>query len=217
MLGPEYLSGTLADDDARSHRISGRYARQDRAICNTKISDSEHLEFAVNDRHLVSSHFGGTGHVPVARGRISDEPFQFSTFQASWQDFAFYKRAQRGRVANLTAELHACNSGLPILWVGQSICLDLDGISRVATGQTKVTSALRMCHGTEQCPPCRRQAKSRRVLLSRLRNFSLASKQIWTIQSRLAFPEEDRLRHCVARWQCLPVFPHTIKGNVVLN
>jgi hypothetical protein len=66
MFGPEYLCRTLADDDARSHRISGRYAWQDRAICNTKVLNSVYLEFAFNDGHLVSADFGGTGHVPEA-------------------------------------------------------------------------------------------------------------------------------------------------------
>src|SRR6202011_4081580 len=68
------LCRTFTNNYARGHCVAGRYARQDRAICCTKVLDSVHLEFAVNDGHLVSAHFGGTGHVPEARSRIPDEP-----------------------------------------------------------------------------------------------------------------------------------------------
>ena len=67
----QYVSGTFTDDYTGSHRVSGCDARQDRTIRDAKVLDPVHFKIAVNHRHGVSTHLGGTGLVPVARGGTS--------------------------------------------------------------------------------------------------------------------------------------------------
>jgi hypothetical protein len=65
MIGLQYFSGALADDDAGSHGVAGRHARHDRSIGNAQVFDSTDLEVGVNHRHGGTSHFGGTCLMPV--------------------------------------------------------------------------------------------------------------------------------------------------------
>ena len=101
------LCRTFTNNYARGHCVAGRYARQDRAICNTKVLDSVHLELAVNDGHLVSAHLGSTGLMLVACRSIPDKVFEFETLQVAWHDFALDERTKRSRITDFAAELHA--------------------------------------------------------------------------------------------------------------
>ena len=60
MVGFQYFSGALADDDAGSHGVAGRYARHDGCIGNTQTCDSIDFKIAINHRHGITSHLGGT-------------------------------------------------------------------------------------------------------------------------------------------------------------
>ena len=51
VYSPQHLCSTLADDDAGSHGVAGRYARHNRPIRNTKVVDSIDFEAAINDGH----------------------------------------------------------------------------------------------------------------------------------------------------------------------
>jgi hypothetical protein len=48
MFRPQNICGTLADDDAGSHRVAGCHAWHDRPICNTKVFESIDFKAAIN-------------------------------------------------------------------------------------------------------------------------------------------------------------------------
>jgi hypothetical protein len=54
MVGPEDLSGTLADDHTRSHGIAGRQARYDGSIGNTQVFNSIDLELGIYTTDMKS-------------------------------------------------------------------------------------------------------------------------------------------------------------------
>ena len=47
----QYLSGEFADNNARGHRVTGRHARQNRAVSDMQIFDSVDLQLTVYDGH----------------------------------------------------------------------------------------------------------------------------------------------------------------------
>jgi hypothetical protein len=59
MVGFQYFSGALADDDAGSHGVAGRYARHDGCIGNTQTCDSIDFKIATNHQ-LPTSNAGRT-------------------------------------------------------------------------------------------------------------------------------------------------------------
>jgi hypothetical protein len=75
VLVAQGFCGTLADDDAGSHGISGGHARHDRGVCDAQIFDSIDPKLAVYDRHRIAPHFRGTGLMVVSGGRIANEIF----------------------------------------------------------------------------------------------------------------------------------------------
>jgi hypothetical protein len=117
MFQPQDLCGTLANDDAGSHRVAGCHAWHDGPIRDTKVCDTIDFEFAINHRHGVLAHLGGAGLVPVARGSIADKVLQFGTFQVAWYHLALSKRSKCGGVAYLAAEFHTGYRGLQVVWV----------------------------------------------------------------------------------------------------
>ena len=60
MIGSQYFSGALADDDAGSHSVAGFYARHNRSVGNTQVFYPIDLEIGVYYRHGITSHLGGT-------------------------------------------------------------------------------------------------------------------------------------------------------------
>jgi len=136
MGNPHDLCGTLANDDAWSHGVAGCHAWHDRPIRNTQIFDSIDFKIAINHGHGVSSHLGGTRLMPVGHGCIANEVFKLGTFQVSWHHLALDEWAKCGGVAYLAAEFHAGYRGLQIVWVTQTICLNLNGVERIGARQT---------------------------------------------------------------------------------
>jgi formamidopyrimidine-DNA glycosylase len=51
VCSPQHLSSPLADDDAGSHGVAGRYARHNRPIRDAKVVDSIDFKAAINDGH----------------------------------------------------------------------------------------------------------------------------------------------------------------------
>ena len=56
MIGFQYYSGALADDNTRSHGITGGYARHDGSSRNTQVFNSIDLEIGINYRDGITSH-----------------------------------------------------------------------------------------------------------------------------------------------------------------
>src|ERR1700675_3385984 len=106
MIGSEYFSGAVANNDAGSHAVACRHARHDGSIGNTQVFDSIDLEVGVYDRHGVTPHLGGTRLMPEGNDRIPDEVFEFSPFKATRHHLALGERTKCGGVAYLAAELH---------------------------------------------------------------------------------------------------------------
>jgi len=50
---------------------------------------------AVDHRHGVLAHLGGTGLMPVRHDRVADEALEFGTFEIARHDFALGERTQR--------------------------------------------------------------------------------------------------------------------------
>ena len=117
MLSPQDLCGTLADDDAGSHRVTGRHARHDRPVRNAKVVDAIDFQTAIYNGHGVSSHLGCAGLMPVALDSIADEVFELCTFQGAWHHLALGERPERDGVANLAAQLNADYGSFQIVWM----------------------------------------------------------------------------------------------------
>src|ERR1700681_1670508 len=88
VLGPEDLGGAFADDDAGRHRVSGGDARHDRPVSYAKLFYPIDFQRAVDHRHRVLAHLGGTGLVPVGHGGIADEALELGTFEVARHGFA---------------------------------------------------------------------------------------------------------------------------------
>src|SRR5216683_7075653 len=84
MSGFQNLSGTLANYDARRHRVAGCDARHNGTVSDTKIVNPVDLEGAVHHRHRVMPHLGSTCLVPITAGRITDEVLECSAFEIAW-------------------------------------------------------------------------------------------------------------------------------------
>src|SRR5260221_8870075 len=112
MIGFQYFSGALADNDTGSHRVACGHARHDGSIGNTQVFDSIDLEVAINHRHGITSHLGGTRLMPEGNDRIPDEVFEFSPFHFTRHHLALDEWAQCCGVAYLAAELHTGDRGL---------------------------------------------------------------------------------------------------------
>ena len=59
MIGFQYFSGALADNDAGSHGVACRHARHNRGVGNTQVFDSVDLEIAVYVSLLFKKNFEG--------------------------------------------------------------------------------------------------------------------------------------------------------------
>src|SRR6266404_924818 len=88
------LSGALANDDARRHRVAGCDARHDRTVSDTKIIDAMDLERAVHHRHRIVSHLGSTCLMPIAACCVTDEVLECSAFEIAWHHLPLNERAQ---------------------------------------------------------------------------------------------------------------------------
>src|SRR5260221_14255247 len=106
MIGFQYLSGALADNDAGSHGVARCYARHDGSISNAQVFDSIDLEVGVYYRDGITSHLGGTRLMPIGHYRIPDEVFEFSAFQVTRHHLALGERTKCSGVADLAAKLH---------------------------------------------------------------------------------------------------------------
>jgi hypothetical protein len=129
MVGSEYFPGALADDDAGSHGVAGGDTWHDRPIRDTKSFDSINFKIAINHRHGVSAHLGGTR---LNGGRYwlhPDEVLELCTFQAAWHHLTLGERRECGGVAYLAAELHAGYRDFQVGWVRHSIRFNLKGSS----------------------------------------------------------------------------------------
>jgi len=88
------LSGTLANDDARGHRVAGCDARHNGAVSDTKIVDPVDLERAVHHGHRIVSHLGRTCLMPIAACCVTDEVLKCGAFEIAWHDLPLDERAQ---------------------------------------------------------------------------------------------------------------------------
>jgi hypothetical protein len=162
VCSPQHLCGTLADDDAGSHGVAGRYARHNRPIRDAKVVDSVDFEIAVNHGHWISAHLGSAGLVPVTQGTIADEVFELLTFQVARHHFALGKPLKRSGVTYLAAKLHTGYCGLQIVRMIQKIRLNLNRVEGVQPGQTEIAPAFRPYDAKKQ-PPVTCPAKAYQV------------------------------------------------------
>src|SRR5258708_13346509 len=83
MIGFQYFSGALANNDAGSHGVTCRHTRHNGTISNTQIFDPVDLAVGVYNRHGITSHLGSTRLMPVGNHSIPDEAFSLSPFQVT--------------------------------------------------------------------------------------------------------------------------------------
>src|SRR5882724_7621401 len=81
--------------------------------------------------------------MPVRHDSIADEILEFCALQISWHHLALGEGTKRGGVPYLPAEFDAGYRGLQVVRVRQHVCLNLNGIERIGSCQTDMTSALR--------------------------------------------------------------------------
>jgi hypothetical protein len=84
----QFLSATLADNDARRHGIAGRNRRHHRAIGDAQALQAIDLQFPVDDRHIVAAHLACTGFVEIGARGIADEALEFLALEGPGHDFA---------------------------------------------------------------------------------------------------------------------------------
>ena len=94
MSGFQNLPGTLANYNARRHRVAGCDAWHDGTVSDTKIIDPMDLERAVHHRHRIVSHLGSTRLMPVAACCVSDEVLECSAFEIAWHHLPLDEAAQ---------------------------------------------------------------------------------------------------------------------------
>src|SRR5580704_1057013 len=80
-----------------------------------------------------------------------------------------------------------------------------------------MTSAHRTHDATKHCPRIRRWVEFGCSLSATEHGFSLHSLQIWSVQSRIALPEESCLARIIAWRRRLLIFPDTTNTEVILE
>ena len=95
MRGSQDLGSKLADDDARSHRVSGDDPWHDGPIGDPQILDPVNSQLVIHHRHWIAAHFRRTGLVPHGRNAIPNEILELKAFQRSRHSLALGKRPQR--------------------------------------------------------------------------------------------------------------------------
>jgi hypothetical protein len=88
------LSGTLANYDARGHRVAGCDARHNGTVSDSKIIDAVDLERAVHHGHRIVSHLGSACLMPIAACCVTDELLECSAFEIAWHHLPLDERAQ---------------------------------------------------------------------------------------------------------------------------
>src|SRR5262252_2387348 len=164
VLRPYDLCCTLSDDHTGSHGIAGGDAWHDRSVRYAKVVDAVDFEEAIHHTHGVPTHLGGGRLMPKAKGCVADVGFQFWTVHVVGNDLSPDKRTKGVGVAYLATKFNTCQRGLPIIWVAEIICLNLNGISGIGTGKADTTTTLGLNHVTDEGPTTRRKAKSSCVL-----------------------------------------------------
>ncbi len=142
MIGFQYLAGTLADDDAGSHCVAGCHARHDGTIRDAKIVYSIDLEVTVHDGHGIASHLSGARLMGESRGGISNEVLKIGAFKIARHDFAFHVTPKRCRISDFAADFNAKDHCFHIVWVGQTIVMNLYRIERFWASQADMSPAL---------------------------------------------------------------------------
>src|SRR5215471_9828455 len=88
----------------------------------------------------------------IADQRISNKVFQIRSLQVARHHLSLYERAKRSRIPDFPAKLHAGYGRFQVLWVGEHIVLDPNGVERSWSRQTNLTSAFGACDASEQRP-----------------------------------------------------------------
>src|SRR4029077_19346733 len=99
----------------------------------------------------------------------------------------------------------------------QGIVLALDRVERVGSGQTDPTLTLRSNDTAEHRPGSRRRIESGRGLGAAEGHLSLASLQIGSVETRIAFPEVGCLAPVVSWRERMLVLPDTAYSKVILK
>src|SRR6266404_1047805 len=217
MIGFQHFSGALADNDAGSHGVTRCGARHNRSIGDSKVVDSKDLEIGINHRHCIPSHLGRTRLMPIGDGSIADEVYNCGHFQVTRHHLALGERTKCGGVAYLPTKLHASYCGFQIVRVGQGICLDLDGVVRVRSGQADLTSTLRPHDTRTQGPTTCRGVEFGGCLRAADRYLNLAGLQIRRIEIRIALPEKGCLTPVVTWSKRLPILPDATNAEMILK
>src|SRR5262249_54840384 len=116
--------GALADYYAGRHRIAGRYARQNRSVCNTEALHAVDLQSAVDNRHFYPAHFRRPGLMPEGAESVPKKAFQIRRIEWARCNLAASKRTERPRVANLARSAETCDQVLQVLRITKIVCLD---------------------------------------------------------------------------------------------
>ena len=88
---------------------------------------------------------------------------------------------------------------------------------RIGPRQADAAPALRPYDPSKQCPGAMRWVEFGRRLGAAQRNFHLASLQIGSVESGIAFPEESCLASIVAGSKWFLILPHTPDSKMILK
>ena len=81
ILSTNEATSELAYHNARSHRITSGYARDDRGIGNSKPSNAVYFQMTIYNGHLVQTHLRSATLVIESSGSIAHEVLELSTLQ----------------------------------------------------------------------------------------------------------------------------------------
>src|SRR5258708_11954109 len=147
---------------------------------------------------------------------IAEESLQLCDLELARQYFALREAAQGQRVADGSAKF---NTDLECLQAGrivEDVCINVDGVARVGSGETQPTPAGGPQYGRRQRPAIRRQRDIGR-LRACVKRLDHERLQIRCVERRIAFPKSSRFTPVVARLKRLSRFPYTRRHEVVLE
>jgi hypothetical protein len=90
----QHFRGTLANDDARRHRVAGCDARHDGTVRDAKMIDPMDLQGTIYHRHRVVSHLGGACLMPIAACCVTDEVLTCSALETARHHLPLNELAQ---------------------------------------------------------------------------------------------------------------------------
>src|SRR5258706_4251137 len=155
--------------------------------------------------------------MPISDSYLANEVFQLNPLQVARHHLAFDVWTERRRVSNLAAKFHACHCGLQIIWMGQGIGVDEEGLGGVWSRATNLASTVRSINRCTQSAGAGWWCEFGCCFRTADRYLNLASLHIRSIEFRITLPEEGSLAPVVAYRKRLLVLPNTSNTKMILK